>query len=58
MVGEREKETLVEEVEAWVGQTSQVLLFLVGFLTTPAGFFGVFFGYLSRLVASWGTRVG
>ena len=58
MAGEREEETLAEEVEAWVGQTSQILLFLAGSLTTPTGFFGVFFGYPSRLVGSWGTRVG
>ena len=58
MAGEREEETLAEEVEAWVKQTSQILLFLAGSLTTPAGFFGVSFGYPSRLVGSWGTRVG
>ena len=57
MAGEREEETLAEEVEAWVGQTSQVLLFLTGSLTTPAGFIGVFFGYPSHLIGSWGTRV-
>ena len=52
MVGEHEEETLAEEVEAWAGQTSQILLFLAGSLTTPTGFFGVFFGYPSRLVGS------
>ena len=39
---------MAEEVEAWIGQTSQILLFLAGSLTTPTGFFGVFFGYPSR----------
>ena len=58
MAGEREEETLVEEVEALAGQTSQIFLFLASSLTTPAGFFRVSFGYPSRLVGSWGTRVG
>ena len=58
MAGEHEEETLAEEVEAWVGQTSQILLFLAGSLTTLAGFFRVFFGYPSRLVVSWRTKVG
>ena len=58
MAKEREEETLVEEVEAWAKQTSQILLFLVGSLTIPTGFFGVSFGYSSRLVGSWGTRFG
>ena len=55
---ELEEETLVEEVEAWVEQTSQVLLFLAGSLTVPTGFFGVSFGYPSRLAGSWGMKVG
>ena len=58
MAREREEETLAKEVEVWAEQTSQILLFLAGSLTTPAGFFGVSFGYPSRLVGSWGTRVG
>ena len=58
MTRERKEETLAEEVEAWARQTSQILLFLASSLTTPAGFFGVFFGYPSRLVGFWGTRVG
>ena len=49
---ELEEETLVEEVEAWAEQTSQVLLFLAGSLTVPAGFFGVSFGYPSLLTHS------
>ena len=40
MAEKHEEETSAEEVEAWVGQTSQALLFLVGSLSTPAGFFG------------------
>ena len=52
MAEEREEETLVEEVEAWAEQTSQILFFLAGSLTIPADFFGVFFGYPSRLVGS------
>ena len=52
MARKRKEETLAKEVEAWAGQTSQILLFLAGSLTTPTGFFGVFFGYLSRLVGS------
>ena len=55
---EHEKETLVEEVEAWVEQTSQTLLFLAGSLIVPTGFFGVSFGYPSRLIGSWGAKVG
>ena len=58
MARERKEETLAKEVEVWAEQTSQILLFLVGSLTTPAGFFGVSFGYPSRLVGFWGTRVG
>ena len=58
MAEEHEEETLVEEVEAWAEQTSQILLFLVGSLIIPTSFFGVSFGYPSRLVGSWGPRVG
>ena len=52
MAEEREEETLVEEVEVWAKQTSQILLFLAGSLTVPAGFFGVSFGYPSLLTHS------
>ena len=55
---EHEEETLVEEVEAWVEQTSQTLVFLAGFLIVPRSFFGVSFGYPSRLTGSWGAKVG
>ena len=58
MAEEREEETLVEEVEAWVEKISQLLLFLVGSLTVPTGFFGVSFGYPSLLAHSWGVKVG
>ena len=58
MAEEREEETLVEEVEAWAEKISQLLLFLAGSLIVPASFFGVSFGYPSRLVGSWGPRVG
>ena len=58
MAEEREEETLVEEVEVWVEKVFQLLLFLASSLIVPAGFFGVSFGYSSRLVGSWGTRIG
>ena len=48
----------MEEVEAWAEQTSQVLLFLASSLTVPTGFFGVSFGYPSRLTGSWKVKVG
>ena len=54
MVREREEETLAKEVEAWVEQTSQILLSLAGSLIIPASFFG----YPFRLVGSWGMKVG
>ena len=57
LVEEHEEETLVEEVEAWVEQTSQTLLFLAGSLIVPTGFFGVSFGYPSRLTGFWGVKV-
>ena len=40
MAEERGEETSAEKVEAWIEQTSQVLLFLVGHLSTPLDFFG------------------
>ena len=55
MVEEQGEGTSVEEVEAWIEQTSQVPLFLVGPLSTPSGFFGVFFECPSLLVGSWET---
>ena len=57
MVEEQREETLAEEVEAWVEQTSQVPLFLIGPLSTPSSFFGVFFGCPSFLVDCWETMV-
>ena len=58
MVEEYEEETWVEEVEAWVEKISQFLLFLVGSLIAPVGFFGVSFGYPSLLARSWVVKVG
>ena len=52
MAEEREEETLVEEVEAWVEKISQLLLFLTGSLTVLASFFGVSFGYPFLLACS------
>ena len=57
MAEEHEKETSVEEVEAWVDQTSQAPLFLAGSLSTPVGFFGVFFECPCLLVGSWETVI-
>ena len=54
---EHEEETLVEEVEAWVEQTSQAPLFLANSLSTPAGFSGVFFECPFLLVGFWRTKV-
>ena len=52
MAEEHEEETSAKEVEAWVEQTSQVPLFLVGSLSTPSGFSRAFFEYPSLLVGS------
>ena len=57
MAEEQEEETSAEEVEAWVEQTSQDPLFLVGPLLTPLGFFRVFFGCPSLLVGCWEMMV-
>ena len=57
MAEEQREETSVEEVEAWVEQTSQDPLFLVGPLLTPSDFSGVFFGCRSLLVGCWETMV-
>ena len=57
MVEEQREETLAEEVEAWVEQTSQVPLFLIGPLSNPSSFFGVFFRCPSLLVDYWETMV-
>ena len=57
MVEEREEETLVEEVEAWVEQTSQIHLFLAGSVIVPAGFFGVSFRYPSLLACPLEVKV-
>ena len=52
MAEEQGEETSAEEVEAWIEQTSQVPLFLVGSLLTPSSFSKVFFGCPSLLVDS------
>ena len=52
MAKEQGEETSTEEMEAWVEQTSQDSLFLVGPLSTPLGFSGVFFECSSLLVGS------
>ena len=52
LVEEHEEETSAEEVETWVEQISQAPFFLVGSLSTPLGFFGVFFECPSLLVGS------
>ena len=57
MVEEYEEETWVEEVEAWAEKISQFLLFLVGFLEAPVGFFGVSFRYPSLLARSWVVKI-
>ena len=41
MVEAREEETWVVEGEAWAEKASQLLLFQVGSLSAPVGFFGV-----------------
>ena len=57
MAEEKGEETSAEEVEAWVEQTSQDPLFLVGPLSTPSSFSGVFLRCLSLLVGCWETVV-
>ena len=57
MAEEQGEETSAEEVEAWVEQTSQDPFFLVGPLSTPSSFSGVFFGCLSLLVGCWEMMV-
>ena len=52
MAEEHEEEISAEEVEAWVEQTSQVPLCLVGSLSIPLGFSGVSFEYPSLMVGS------
>ena len=52
MAKEHEEETSAGEVEAWVEQTSQVPLCLVGSLSIPSGFSGVSFEYPSLMVGS------
>ena len=58
MAEKHEKETWVEEVEAWANKASQLPPFLVGFLEAPVGFFRVSFGYPSLLARSLVVKVG
>ena len=58
MVEAREEETWVVEVEAWAKKASQLLLFQVGSLVAPVGFFGVSSGYPSLLARSLVVKVG
>ena len=58
MAKAREKETWVVEVEAWAEKASQPLLFQVGSLVAPVGFFGVSSGYPSLLAHSLVVKVG
>ena len=57
MAKEQGEEILAEDVEAWVEQTSQDPFFLVGPLSTPLGFSGVFFECPSFLVSCWEMMV-
>ena len=45
MAEARKEETWVVEGEAWAEKASQLLLFQVGSLVAPVGFFGVSFGF-------------
>ena len=57
MAEEREEETWVEKVEAWVEKASQLLPSLVGSLIALECFFGVSFEYPSLLARSWEVKV-
>ena len=46
------------EVEAWAEKASQLLIFQVGSLVAPVGFFGVSFGYPSLITRSLVVKVG
>ena len=58
MVEEREEETWVEEVEAWAEKASQLLIFQVGSLVAPVGFFEISARYPSLLARSLVVKVG
>ena len=58
MVEAREEETWVVEVEAWAEKASQLLLFQVGSLVAPVGFFGISSRYPSLLGRSLVVKVG
>ena len=58
MTEAHEEETWVVEVEAWAEKASQLLLFQVGSLVAPVGFFGVSSRYPSLLARSLVVKVG
>ena len=49
---------MVEEEEAWAEKASQLLLFQVGSLVAPVGFFRVSSGYPSLLARPLVVKVG
>ena len=57
MAEAREEETWVVKGEAWAKKASQ-LLFWVGSLVAPVGFFGVSSGYPSLLARPLVVKVG
>ena len=58
MAEARKEETWVVEGEAWAEKASQLLLFQVGSLVAPVGFFGVSSRYPSLLARSLVVKVG
>ena len=58
MAEAREEGTWVVEGEALAKKASQLLLFQVGFLLAPVGFFGVSSGYLSLQARPLVVKVG
>ena len=58
MAEAREEETWVVEGEAWAEKASQLLLFQVGSLVAPVGFFRVSSGYPSLPARSLVVKVG
>ena len=58
MAEAREEETWVVEGEAWAKKASQFLLFQVGSLLAPVGFFGVSSGYPSLQARPLVVKVG
>ena len=58
MAEAREEETWVVEGEAWAEKASQFLIFQVGSLVGPIGFFGVSSRYPSLPTRSLVVKVG